>query len=105
MAKKLYVGNLSFQTTEDELHNTFEQFGEVVEARVVTDRESGRSRGFGFVEMADDEGAEAAIGAMDGADLGGRRLRVSEARPRQEGGGRRGGRSYDRDDGGYGRSE
>ena len=77
---RLYVGNLSFRTTGDELRTTFSRFGEVVSAEVLSDRETGRSRGFGFVEMAD-EGAREAIEALDGSDLGGRRIVVNESRP------------------------
>src|SRR5213079_2290550 len=97
MSKKLYVGNLSFQTTDQELADAFGQFGTVTSAQVVTDRDTGRSRGFGFVEMSD--GAEAAIQAMNGAQLSGRTLTVNEAKPREDrprgggygGGGGRGG--------------
>jgi RNA recognition motif-containing protein len=88
---KLYVGNLSFRTTDDELRTTFEQFGEVSSASVVMDRETGRSRGFGFVEMTNDEEAKAAITALHGKDIDGRSLTVNEARPREAGGGGRGG--------------
>lgn len=82
MPKKLYVGNMSYSTSEDELREAFEAAGEVVSVAVITDRETGRPRGFGFVEMATDEGAEAAIEAMDGKDLGGRPLKVNVARER-----------------------
>jgi RNA recognition motif-containing protein len=93
MSKKLYVGNLSFNTTSDELRQTFGQYGTVVSASVVADRDTGRSRGFGFVEMSD--GAEQAIQALHGTELGGRTLTVNEARPREDrprggGGGGRG---------------
>ena len=79
--KKIYVGNLPFSTTEDELDELFAQYGEVVSAKVITDRDTGRSRGFGFVEMEDD-GFDEAVSALDGSDLGGRQLKVSEAKPR-----------------------
>ena len=82
MPKKLYVGNMSYSTSEDELREAFEAFGEVVSVAVITDRETGRPRGFGFVEMATDEEAEAAIESMDGKDLGGRPLKVNVARER-----------------------
>jgi len=95
MAKRLYVGNLGYSVTSDELQELFEQYGAVTSAQVLNDRETGRSRGFGFVEMDDDAEAEAAIGALDGNDHQGRRLTVNEARPRTPGGG--GSRS-----GGYG---
>jgi len=81
MAKRIYVGNLAFGTTDDELRRVFEEHGTVQSAQVITDRETGRSRGFGFVEM-DDEEADAAIEALNGTDLGGRALRVNEARER-----------------------
>ncbi|GMV97458.1 MAG: hypothetical protein AMXMBFR83_18160 [Phycisphaerae bacterium] len=92
--KKLYVGNLSFKTTEEELHQAFAQHGQVSSVAIVTDRYSGKPRGFGFVEMPNDEEAQAAINAMNGADLGGRNLVVNEARPqeRRSGGGGGGGR-------------
>jgi RNA recognition motif-containing protein len=91
MAKRLYVGNLVYSVTSDELQQTFEEYGVVTAAEVLSDRETGRSRGFGFVEMADDADADAAIEALDGNDLQGRRLTVNEARPRTPGGGARGG--------------
>src|SRR4051812_36702434 len=88
MAKRLYVGNLSYQATSDDLQNLFEQHGAVRSAQVLIDRETGRSRGFGFVEMENDDEADAAIAALDGQDQLGRRLTVNEAKPRSEGGGR-----------------
>ena len=96
MGKRLYVGNLSFQTLEDDLIKAFEQDGRRVEsARIMVDRETGRPRGFAFVEMASDADAQAAIQAMNGADLDGRPLKVNEAQERAPrtggGGGGRGG--------------
>jgi RNA recognition motif-containing protein len=88
--KKLYIGNLPFSTTDADLRSAFEPFGQVVSASVVIDRETGRSRGFGFVEMSNDNEATAAIEKMNGASLGGRTLQVNEARPKTEGGGRGG---------------
>ena len=82
MGKNLYVGNLNFDTNEDRLREVFEAHGEVVSANVVTDRETGRPRGFAFVEMATDEAASAAIAALNGQQVDGRTLRVDEARPR-----------------------
>ena len=84
MAKKLYVGNLSYNTDQDSLNKAFAEFGTVSSAVVITDRDSGRSKGFGFVEFDDDAAADAAIAGMDGKDLDGRNIRVSEARPREE---------------------
>ena len=78
----IYVGNLSWNTNDDELRGAFEAFGEVSSAKVIMDRETGRSRGFGFVEMPDDNDAKQAIEGMNNKDLGGRTLRVNEARPR-----------------------
>ncbi len=92
MTKKLYVGNLAFATTSDDLRDAFSEYGEVSSATVITDRETGRSRGFGFVEMED--GAEQAIEAMNGKDLGGRTLNVNEARPREDRRGGGGGGGY-----------
>ena len=102
MATKLYVGNLPFQTTSDELKDHFAQAGSVESASVVEDRMTGRSRGFGFVEMATPEEAAAAIEQLNGKDFGGRNLTVNEARPRTDrgpgggygGGGNRGGGGY-----------
>ncbi len=81
--KKLFVGNLPFRVSEDEIRDLFEEYGEVHSVALITDRDTGRPRGFGFVEMEDAE-ADAAVDALDGTDLGGRPLRVNEARPREE---------------------
>ncbi len=81
MGKKLYVGNLSFSTSEQSLQDKFAEFGEVESAKIITDRDSGRSKGFGFVEMATDEAAESAISALNGTEFEGRTLTVNEARP------------------------
>ncbi len=80
----IYCGNLSYRLTEDELRQAFEEHGAVDSARIITDRETGRSKGFGFVEMPNDDEARAAIDALAGAELGGRNLNVNEARPRPE---------------------
>jgi RNA recognition motif-containing protein len=96
--KKLYVGNLSFSTTESDLREMFAHYGAVESASLVTDRDTGRSRGFGFVEMTNDTEAVSAISGLNGKDSGGRPLTVNEARPRADGGG--GSRSGGR--GGYG---
>ena len=102
MAKKLYVGNLSFSVTDEELQQAFATFGNIASARVVMDRMTGRSKGFGFVELEDDRAADDAISKMDGQTIGGRPVRVSEAKPQEDrprrdsrdsgGGGFRGGR-------------
>ena len=84
MAKKLFVGSLPFETTSDELGQLFSEIGEVESANVITDRMSGRSRGFGFVEMAKDEDAAKAVEKLNGHDLKGRNIVVNEARPREE---------------------
>ena len=102
--KNLFVGNLSFQTTESELQALFEQFGEITRVQIMTDRDTGRSRGFAFVEMTSDEAAAKAIEALNGKDLGGRALNVNEARPKPEGRGGRGG-SGGGGRGGYGRDD
>ncbi|MBM3934751.1 MAG: RNA-binding protein [SAR202 cluster bacterium] len=89
---KIYVGNLSFKETDDSLRQTFSQFGEVTSARIVTDRDSNRSRGFGFVEMSNDAEAKSAIAALSGKEINGRQLTVNEAKPQEPrtGGGGRG---------------
>ena len=96
MSKKLFVGNLSFQTTEREITDRFEQCGAVESVSIITDRDTGRSKGFGFVVMEQESGAEKAIAALHGSELDGRTLTVNEAKPmvrRDFGGGdRRGGR-------------
>src|SRR4051812_39414850 len=92
MATKLYVGNLSFRTTSEELRDAFASVGTVESASVIEDRETGRSRGFAFVEMATPEEATAAIEAFNGKDFGGRNLTVNEAKPRTDRGGGGGGR-------------
>jgi cold-inducible RNA-binding protein len=89
---KLYVGNLSFQTSSEDLQQLFAQAGTVESATVVEDRDTGRSRGFGFVEMASKEDGEKAIEQFNGTDLNGRNLTVNEARPREDRGNRGGGR-------------
>ncbi|MBI3896596.1 MAG: RNA-binding protein [Acidobacteria bacterium] len=101
--KNLFVGNMSFQTTESELRSLFEPFGEITRIQLMTDRDTGRSRGFAFVEMANDEDAAKAIAALNGKEVDGRALNVNEARPKPErsGGPRGGGRGrggYSRDD-------
>src|SRR5215210_1335980 len=102
MSIKLYVGNLSFQTSSEELRELFAQAGTVESASVVEDRDTGRSRGFGFVEMASREEGEAAIQQFNGKDFGGRALTDNEARPREDrgGGGGRGGFGGNRGGGG-----
>jgi RNA recognition motif-containing protein len=88
---KLYVGNLPFQSTEADIEDAFSAYGTVQSVNVITDRETGRPRGFAFVEMGSDAEAQAAIQAMDGQDFGGRNLRVNIAKPRESRGGFRGG--------------
>ncbi|HOW50934.1 MAG TPA: RNA-binding protein [bacterium] len=83
MAVQLYVGNLSYSTTEDGLKSTFGEFGEVISAKIVMDRDTGRSKGFGFVEMADQAAADKAISRLDGKDLGGRNIKVNIAKPKK----------------------
>ena len=93
MAKNIYVGNLSWECTQDDLLALFQEHGKVARAQVVSDRETGRSRGFGFVEMENDQEAQNAITALNGQDFRGRPLTVNEAKPREDrgGGGGRGG--------------
>jgi len=90
MTKKLYVGNLSYDTTESKLQEMFAAHGEVASVSVVTDRHTGRPRGFAFIEMATDEAAQAAIVALNGQEVDGRQLNVAEARPPRQRGGDRG---------------
>jgi RNA recognition motif-containing protein len=106
MSKKLYVGNLAFQTTSQDLQDLFAQAGTVESASVIEDRDTGRSKGFAFVEMSTDEEAAAAIDQFNGRELAGRMLKVNEARPRESRGGGGGGRGFggggNRGGGGYG---
>jgi RNA recognition motif-containing protein len=93
VGKKLYCGNLSYDVSSSDLEQMFSEFGNVVSAQVIQDRETGRSKGFGFVEMESDEEAASAISALDGTEQGGRSIKVNEAKPREpRGGGYRGGR-------------
>ncbi|MHB1422565.1 MAG: RNA recognition motif domain-containing protein [Gemmataceae bacterium] len=92
MGKKLYVGNLGYGMTDGELEKLFTTYGTVQSAQVIMDRETGRSKGFGFVEMGSDQEAQAAIAALNGKDSNGRALNVNEAKPRESGGGGRGGK-------------
>lgn len=102
--KNIFVGNLSFNTNEDELRQLFESYGQVDRVSILTDRETGRSRGFGFVEMSSNEDGEKAIAALNGSQVGGRTINVNEARPKAERvGGGGGGR--DRGHGGGGRRD
>jgi RNA recognition motif-containing protein len=104
--KNIFVGNLSFNTNEDELRQMFEAFGQVDRVSIMTDRDTGRSRGFGFVEMTSNEEGEKAIAGLNGSQIGGRTLNVNEARPKTErsggGGGGGGGRDRGGDRGGRG---
>ena len=92
MGNKLFIGGLAWATTDESLRAAFEQFGEVTDSKVITDRDTGRSRGFGFVTFAQSEDAQAAMENMDGKDLDGRAIRVNEAHDRRGGGGGGGGR-------------
>jgi RNA recognition motif-containing protein len=104
MGKKLYVGNLSYDVTDSALEQMFAPHGTVQSAQVIMDRDTGRSKGFGFVEMGSDQEAQAVIQALNGQMVGGRSLTVNEAKPREAGGGRGGGgRGYGGDGGGRGR--
>lgn len=89
--KRLYVGNLSFHTNDDQLQQLFASYGQIESVKVVTDRDTGQSRGFGFVEIADDAQAQKAIDELNGREVDGRKLTVNEARPREERGGGHGG--------------
>ncbi len=99
--KNLYVGNMSFQTTEQELRSIFEPYGEITRIQVMTDRDTGQARGFAFVELADDGEAAKAITELNGKELDGRALNVNEARPKPERSGPRGGGGGGRGRGGY----
>jgi RNA recognition motif-containing protein len=106
MSMKLYVGNLSYSVTSSSLEQLFTEFGSVRSAQVIQDRDTGRSKGFGFVEMADDNAARSAISALNEKDFDGRPLTVNEAKPREDRGGGGGGGGYGRrggGGGGYGR--
>jgi cold-inducible RNA-binding protein len=98
--KNIFVGNLNFNTSEEDLRQLFEPYGQVDRVSIMTDRDTGRSRGFGFVEMANAEEGEKAIAALNGQEIGGRTLNINEARPKTERGGGGGGGGRDR--GGYG---
>lgn len=104
MGKKLYVGNLAYSVRDSDLEDMFAAHGTVESAQVIMDRDTGRSKGFGFVEMSSDQEARAAISALNGKELEGRNLTVNEARPREEGGGGRGRGGYSGGGGGGGRS-
>jgi len=106
--KNIFVGNLSFNTNEDELRQLFESYGQVDRVSIMTDRDTGRSRGFGFVEMASNDDGEKAIAALNGSQIGGRTINVNEARPKSDrgsGGGGGGGRGGDRGGRGGGRRD
>ena len=105
--KNIFVGNLSFNTNEDEVRQLFESYGQVDRVSIMTDRDTGRSRGFGFVEMNSNEDGEKAIAALNGSQLGGRTINVNEARPKAErvGGGGGGGRERGGRGGGGGRRD
>jgi len=103
MGRKLYVGNLSYDADQAALETMFAEHGTVESVNVITDRETGRSKGFGFVEMSSDEEAQAAMAALDGKDCGGRAIKVNEARPQTNRGGRGGGGGYGGGGGGGGR--
>lgn len=100
--KSLFVGNMNFQTTESDLRALFEPFGQVTRVHMAMDRETGRARGFAFIEMLNDDEAAKAIAGLDGKELGGRNLKVNEARPKGEGGPPRGQRSFGGPSGGRG---
>ena len=100
--KNIFVGNLNFNTSEDELRQMFEAYGQVDRVSIMTDRDTGRSRGFGFVEMTNEEDGEKAIAALNGSQIGGRTLNVNEARPKSDRGDRGGGGRDRGDRGGRG---
>jgi RNA recognition motif-containing protein len=95
--KNVFVGNLSFESTEGGLRSIFEPFGEITRVNLITDRDTGRARGFAFVEMSSDEDAAKAITALNGTEMDGRALNVNEAKPKTAGSGSRGGGEYSRD--------
>jgi RNA recognition motif-containing protein len=97
MGRRLYVGNLAWTVTDQDLQDVFSEVGEVDSSQVIIDRATNRSRGFGFVEMATEEGADAAIKRLNGREIKGRPIKVNEAQARAGGGGGRGGAGYDRD--------
>ena len=99
----IYIGNISFNATENDVRNLFSQFGEVTAVNLIRDKETGKLRGFGFVEMADDAQAQAAIAQLNGTELKGRTITVNEARPKKEGGRDGGGRGGRSNSGGGGR--
>jgi len=101
--KSLFVGNMSFQTTESELRALFEPFGQVTRVHLAMDRETGRARGFAFIEMPNDDEAAKAIAGLDGKEAGGRNLKVNEARPKGESGPPRGPRNFSGPSGGRGK--
>jgi RNA recognition motif-containing protein len=102
VGKRLYVGNLAYSATNESLEHLFAEFGTVVSAQVIQDRDTGRSKGFGFVEMQDDNSAQKAIAALNEKEVDGRALTVNEAKPREGGGGGGGGRGYGGGGGGGG---
>lgn len=102
MGKRLYVGNLAYSVTNESLEQLFAEFGQVVSAQVIQDRDTGRSKGFGFVEMGDDNAGQKAIAALNEKEVDGRALTVNEAKPREGGGGGGGGRGYGGGGGGGG---
>jgi len=104
MAKKLFVGGLSWDTTDDGLRQAFASFGEITEAKVITDRDTGRSRGFGFVTFTQDEDAKKAISQMDGTSLDGKTIKVNEAQEKSPRGGGRSGGGFGGGRGGGGRN-
>ena len=95
--KNVFVGNMSFEATESGLRSIFEPFGEITRIQLITDRDTGRARGFGFVEMSDDEEAAKAIAELNGTQMDGRALNVNEAKPKAAGSTPRGGGGYSRD--------
>lgn len=94
MGRKLYIGNLAFSVTEDALSERLSEFGQVESVKIITDRDSGQSKGFGFVEMGTDSEAQSAIEALNGTEFAGRALKVNEARPQERGGARGGGKRW-----------